>query len=93
MDHKIVSREEWLAARKAHRKNEKGLTHLRDLVAAERRALPWVKVEKPFRNPGRQKDSRRPFRRSPPCRSSQETLIENPPSSSLQEFRNDPSMP
>jgi predicted dithiol-disulfide oxidoreductase (DUF899 family) len=48
MDHKIVSRDEWLAARKAHLKNEKALTRLRDLVAAERRALPWVKVEKHY---------------------------------------------
>jgi predicted dithiol-disulfide oxidoreductase (DUF899 family) len=48
MDHKIVSRNEWLAARKAHLKNEKALTRLRDLVAAERRALPWVKVEKHY---------------------------------------------
>ncbi len=48
MDHKIVSRDEWLAARKAHLKNEKALTRLRDLVAAERRALPWMKVEKHY---------------------------------------------
>jgi len=46
--HRIVSREEWLAARKSHLKNEKALTRLRDLVAAERRALPWVKVEKDY---------------------------------------------
>ena len=32
--HKIVSRDEWLSARKAHLKNEKALTRLRDLVAA-----------------------------------------------------------
>jgi predicted dithiol-disulfide oxidoreductase (DUF899 family) len=44
----IVSREEWLAARKAHLKNEKALTRMRDLVAAERRTLPWVKVEKDY---------------------------------------------
>jgi predicted dithiol-disulfide oxidoreductase (DUF899 family) len=48
MQHRGVSREEWLAARKAHLKNEKALTRLRDLVAAERRALPWVKVEKQY---------------------------------------------
>jgi predicted dithiol-disulfide oxidoreductase (DUF899 family) len=48
MDHKIVSRDEWLAVRKAHLKNEKALTRLRDLVAAERRSLPWVKVEKNY---------------------------------------------
>jgi predicted dithiol-disulfide oxidoreductase (DUF899 family) len=45
---KIVSREEWLEARKAHLKNEKALTRMRDLISAERRALPWVKVEKPY---------------------------------------------
>ena len=45
---RIVSHEEWLAARKAHLKNEKALTRMRDLVSAERRALPWVKVEKHY---------------------------------------------
>jgi predicted dithiol-disulfide oxidoreductase (DUF899 family) len=44
----IVSREQWLAARKAHLKNEKALTRMRDLVAAERRTLPWVKIEKEY---------------------------------------------
>jgi predicted dithiol-disulfide oxidoreductase (DUF899 family) len=46
--HKIVSQDEWLAARKAHLKNEKALTRMRDLVAAERRTLPWVKLEKKY---------------------------------------------
>jgi predicted dithiol-disulfide oxidoreductase (DUF899 family) len=46
--HPVVSREEWLKARKAHLKNEKALTRLRDLVSKERRALPWVKVEKEY---------------------------------------------
>jgi len=45
---KIASHEEWLAAREAHLKNEKALTRMRDLVSAERRALPWVKVEKKY---------------------------------------------
>jgi predicted dithiol-disulfide oxidoreductase (DUF899 family) len=48
MQNKIVSRDEWVAARKAHLKNEKALTRMRDLVSAERRALPWVKVEKNY---------------------------------------------
>jgi predicted dithiol-disulfide oxidoreductase (DUF899 family) len=48
MQHQVVSREEWLKARKAHLKNEKALTRMRDLVSAERRALPWVKVEKTY---------------------------------------------
>jgi len=46
--HKIVSRAEWLAARKQLLAKEKELTHLRDAIAAERRALPWVKVEKNY---------------------------------------------
>ncbi|MEX2127088.1 MAG: thioredoxin family protein [Xanthobacteraceae bacterium] len=46
--HKVVSREEWLKERKAHLKNEKALTRIRDLVSAERRTLPWVKIEKDY---------------------------------------------
>jgi predicted dithiol-disulfide oxidoreductase (DUF899 family) len=46
--HPIVSREEWLAARKAHLAREKELTRLRDQVSAERRALPWAKVTKDY---------------------------------------------
>jgi len=45
---RIVSHEEWLAARERHLKNEKALTRMRDMVAADRRALPWVKVEKNY---------------------------------------------
>jgi predicted dithiol-disulfide oxidoreductase (DUF899 family) len=48
MEHRIVSRPEWIAARKAHLAREKELTRLRDQVSAERRALPWVKVEKNY---------------------------------------------
>lgn len=48
MQHPVVTREEWLAARKSHLRNEKALTRLRDIVAAERRTLPWVKVEKEY---------------------------------------------
>ena len=46
--HQIVSQEEWLVARKAHLAKEKELTRLRDRLSAERRALPWVKVEKAY---------------------------------------------
>jgi predicted dithiol-disulfide oxidoreductase (DUF899 family) len=49
MNHRrIVSREEWLEARKGLLAKEKELTRLRDQLAAERRALPWVKVEKQY---------------------------------------------
>src|SRR5262249_10322910 len=33
---------------KAHLAKEKALTRLRDQLSAERRNLPWVKVEKPY---------------------------------------------
>jgi predicted dithiol-disulfide oxidoreductase (DUF899 family) len=46
--HKVVSRDEWLIARKAHLAKEKELTRLHDRVSAERRELPWVKVEKTY---------------------------------------------
>jgi predicted dithiol-disulfide oxidoreductase (DUF899 family) len=45
---KIVSRDEWLAARKKLLAKEKLLTRERDALAAERRQLPWVKVEKNY---------------------------------------------
>src|SRR5438552_17797206 len=47
-DHEIVSREEWLIARRDLLKREKELTHLRDQLAAQRRALPWVKIDKKY---------------------------------------------
>src|SRR5256886_1488962 len=46
--HTIVSREEWREARKAHLAKEKEFTRLRDQLSAERRALPWVKVDKTY---------------------------------------------
>lgn len=45
---KVVSRDEWLAARKQLLVKEKELTRQRDAIAAERRQLPWVKVEKNY---------------------------------------------
>jgi predicted dithiol-disulfide oxidoreductase (DUF899 family) len=52
--HKIVSREEWIVARKAHLAREKEYTLARDRLSAERRDLPWVKVDKTyqFERPG-----------------------------------------
>ncbi|HEX6980083.1 MAG TPA: thioredoxin family protein [Alphaproteobacteria bacterium] len=48
MNHRVVSRSEWLVARKALLAREKELTRLRDQVSAERRQLPWVKVDKTY---------------------------------------------
>ncbi len=47
-NHKVVSREEWLAARKKHLAKEKKFIRLRDQLSQERRELPWVKVEKEY---------------------------------------------
>jgi predicted dithiol-disulfide oxidoreductase (DUF899 family) len=47
-NHAVVSREEWLVARKALLQREKEATRLRDAINAERLALPWVKVEKTY---------------------------------------------
>jgi predicted dithiol-disulfide oxidoreductase (DUF899 family) len=48
-NHKIVSHDEWLAARKAFLVKEKEFTRLRDELSRERRELPWEKVEKDYR--------------------------------------------
>jgi predicted dithiol-disulfide oxidoreductase (DUF899 family) len=46
--HRIVSRDAWTKERKAFLAKEKEFTRARDRLSAERRALPWVKVEKPY---------------------------------------------
>ena len=47
-NHKVVAHEEWLAARRQLLADEKEFTRLRDRLAAERRALPWFRVEKSY---------------------------------------------
>jgi predicted dithiol-disulfide oxidoreductase (DUF899 family) len=46
--HKIVSRQEWIEARKAHMAHEKEFARARDRLSEERRQLPWVKVDKAY---------------------------------------------
>lgn len=48
MQHAIVSREDWLTARRDLLKAEKELTHLRDKIARERLALPWTRIDKRY---------------------------------------------
>ena len=48
----IVSPEEWDAAREALLVKEKELTRARDALAAERRRMPWMAVEKEYRFEG-----------------------------------------
>jgi predicted dithiol-disulfide oxidoreductase (DUF899 family) len=47
-DHKIGTREEWLAAREELLAREKEHTRRGDELARERRELPWVRVEKEY---------------------------------------------
>ncbi|WP_137132014.1 thioredoxin family protein [Rhizobium sp. FY34] len=49
MKHAVVSKEEWLEARKALLAREKEMTRLRDAINRERLDLPWVKVEADYR--------------------------------------------
>jgi predicted dithiol-disulfide oxidoreductase (DUF899 family) len=46
--HKVVSRNEWLKARKTLLKKEKEFTILRDQLSQERRNLPWIAVDKEY---------------------------------------------
>jgi len=48
VNHPIVTRDQWIAARKTLLSREKELTRLRDQIARERRALPWVRIEKNY---------------------------------------------
>lgn len=48
MQHPVVSRDDWLAARKVLLAKELAITHELDALRAERRQLPWVRVEKDY---------------------------------------------
>lgn len=47
-EHRIATREEWALARGELLKREKELTRMGDELAAARRELPWVRVEKDY---------------------------------------------
>jgi predicted dithiol-disulfide oxidoreductase (DUF899 family) len=47
-DHQVVSRPEWLNARRRFLAKEKELTRLRDELSQERRQLPWERVDKSY---------------------------------------------
>src|SRR5918992_4425189 len=48
-EHRIGTREQWLAAREHLPEREKEHTRLGDEIAQQRRMLPWVPVEKEYR--------------------------------------------
>lgn len=45
---KVVSKAEWIEARRVHLEKEKQYTRLRDELSRQRRELPWEAVEKPY---------------------------------------------
>jgi predicted dithiol-disulfide oxidoreductase (DUF899 family) len=45
---KVVGPGEWLEAHRAHLAREKAFMRERDALAAARRALPWLRIEKPY---------------------------------------------
>ncbi len=47
-DHQIVTKEEWIDARKELLKKEKDFTILRDQLSKQRRDLPWIEVNKEY---------------------------------------------
>ena len=48
VNHSVVSGDRWIAERRKLLAREKELTRLRDEIARERRALPWVRIEKDY---------------------------------------------
>ena len=48
LQHKVVSQNEWLDARKAFLPKEKDLTRRHDALNRERAELPWVKLDKEY---------------------------------------------
>lgn len=47
-DRQVVSHEAWVAARRQLLQAEKTFTRERDALSAQRRALPWERVDKPY---------------------------------------------
>ena len=48
MRHQVVSKDEWITARKRLLSKEKEFTRLRDELSRERRELPWERVDKQY---------------------------------------------
>jgi len=46
--HRVVSREEWIEARKDFLAKEKEFTRMRDQISQQRREMPWVRVDKNY---------------------------------------------
>ena len=55
LDREVVSAKEWEGARQQLLVKEKELTRARDALAAERRGMPWMAVEKEYEFDGPQR--------------------------------------
>lgn len=49
--HPVVTPDRWIAERRKLLAREKELTRLRDRIAEQRRALPWVRIDKNYFTP------------------------------------------
>ena len=47
--HRVVSWDDWVAERKILLAHEKELTRFGDQIARERRALPWLRIDKTYK--------------------------------------------
>jgi predicted dithiol-disulfide oxidoreductase (DUF899 family) len=47
-NHPVVTSDRWISERKKLLAREKELTQLRDAIAEQRRALPWVRIDKEY---------------------------------------------
>ncbi len=61
-NNEIVSKDDWLEARKDLLASEKEFTRLRDELTRKKRQLPWVRIDKEyvFEGPGRRGIAGRP---------------------------------
>ncbi len=48
VDHRVVSRQQWLVEHARHLVREKALTRAREQLAEQRRALPWTRIDKDY---------------------------------------------
>jgi predicted dithiol-disulfide oxidoreductase (DUF899 family) len=48
VNHKVVTKDQWIEARKQLLAKEKEFTRLRDQLSKDRRELPWVRVDKEY---------------------------------------------
>jgi predicted dithiol-disulfide oxidoreductase (DUF899 family) len=61
VNHPVVSKILWVARRRALPAREKELSRPRDRIAIERRAMPWVRIDKDYVFDGPKASARSPI--------------------------------